>query len=92
VTVVAAGLAFDTSTIELPAETPSSIAFDNQDAGVQHNISIYQDDTSSEILFGGEVITGPASIEYAIDPLSAGEYFFRCDVHPTTMTGSVVVA
>jgi plastocyanin len=91
VTVVAAALAFDTTTIDLPAETPSTITFDNQDAGVQHNISIYQDDTLAEILFGGEVITGPASVEYAIDPLAAGEYYFQCDVHPT-MSGSVAVS
>jgi plastocyanin len=90
-TVVAAALAFDTSTIELPADTATTITFDNQDSGVQHNISIYRDETLSEVLFQGELITGPGVVEYAIEALPAGEYYFQCDVHPT-MNGTVVVA
>jgi len=27
-----------------------------------------------------------------VPALDAGTYFFRCDVHPTTMTGTFVVA
>lgn len=90
VAVAAANIAFDTDTIELPADSASTIVFDNQDAGVQHNISIYADDTMAEPLFQGELITGPASVEYAIPPLPAGEYYFVCDVHPT-MNGTVIV-
>jgi plastocyanin len=90
VTVTALGLAFDTSTIELPADTPSTITFDNQDAGVQHNIAIYADDTLAENLFRGDLVTGPNTVEYAIPALPAGEYYFQCDVHPT-MHGTVLV-
>jgi plastocyanin len=91
VTVTAQNIAFDTDTIELPADTASTITFDNQDSGVPHNIAIYADDTLSETLFQGELITGPDTIDYAIDPLEAGEYYFQCDVHPD-MNGTVVVA
>jgi plastocyanin len=91
VTVTAQKIALDTDTIELPADTASTITFDNQDAGVQHNIAIYSDDTLSETLFQGDVITGPDTIDYAIDPLEAGEYYVHCDVHPD-MNGTVVVA
>jgi plastocyanin len=91
VTVVAANLAFDTTTIELPADTATTITFDNQDAAVQHNISIYRDDTLSEVLFQGTLITGPDTIVYEIPALPAGEYYFHCDVHPT-MSGTVAVA
>ncbi len=89
--VKAQGIAFDTDRLELPAETPVTIAFDNQDAGVQHNIAIYADDTLAEVLFKGELITGPARIEYVVPPLPAGEYYFHCDVHPN-MNGVVVVS
>lgn len=90
VPVVAEGIAFDTDTISLPADTASTIVFDNRDAGVQHNIAIYEDDTLATVLFKGELVTGPAKVEYQIPPLPAGEYFFHCDVHPN-MNGTVVV-
>jgi plastocyanin len=88
--VSALNIAFDTDTIELPADTPSVIAFDNQDAGVQHNISIYSDESLGEILFQGEIVTGPDTIEYQIPPLPAGEDYFHCDIHPN-MSGAVLV-
>jgi len=91
VTVAAAALEFDTDMIELPAETPTTITFDNQEAGTPHNIAIYTDDTAAEALFTGDLITGPETIPYEVPALPAGEYFFQCDVHPT-MTGTVVVA
>jgi plastocyanin len=90
VTVAASNLAFDTDTIELPPDAPTTITFDNQDAGVPHNIAIYTDDTLSEVLFQGDIITGPDTITYEIPPLPAGEYYFHCDVHPN-MNGTVIV-
>jgi plastocyanin len=90
-TVVAQNIAFDTSTIQLPADTPVTITFDNRDAGVQHNIAIYTDDTLAEELFNGEIFPGPDTRDYEIPALPPGEYYFLCVVHPTQMTGTVVV-
>jgi len=42
-------------------------------------------------LFRGELLTGPGEIDYAVDPLEAGKYYFHCDVHPT-MSGTVSVS
>ena len=90
-TVVAQNIAFDTDTIELPADTATTITFQNQDPpDVLHNIAIYSDDSLSEVLFPGDVIPGGETIEYEIPALPAGEYYFRCDVHPN-MNGTVVV-
>lgn len=90
VTVVAQNVAFDTSTIELPPDVPTTITFDNRDAGTQHNIAIYSDSELSQELFDGDLVTGPAIIEYPVPSLRPGDYFFLCIVHPT-MNGTVVV-
>jgi plastocyanin len=91
VTVTAKNLSFDPTTIELPADTESTITFDNQDAGVQHNIAIFTDESLSENLFRGDIVTGPDTMEYTIPPLEAGEYYFHCDIH-SDMNGTVRVA
>jgi plastocyanin len=89
-TVTAKSLAFDTKEIDLPAGQPITLTFDNQDAGVPHNIAIYTDASASTTLFQGEQFPGVDSREYAIPALDPGTYYFRCDVH-NTMNGSVVV-
>jgi len=82
---------FSTDCLAAPADTPFTIAFDNQDAGVPHNIAIYTDDSATKALFTGELVTGPKKMTYSVKALPSGTYFFRCDVHPTTMTGSFIV-
>ena len=63
--------------------SPTTIHFENLDDGVQHNISIYEDDTAESDIFVGEVITGPAEADYEFDAPPAGEYYFQCDIHPS---------
>ena len=89
-TVVARDQTFDTDTITLPADTEVPLVFDNQDPSLPHNIAFYTDDTATEPLFVGEIFDGVAEQTYTIPPIAAGEYYFRCDVHPD-MNGSVVV-
>jgi plastocyanin len=89
-TVVAQNIAFDTSTIELPP-VPTTITFENRDAGVQHNIAIYSDRSLADELFNGELVTGPATIQYEVPALPPGDLYFQCVVHPT-MSGTVVVS
>jgi len=90
VTVVAQNIAFDTSTIELPP-VPTTITFENRDAGVQHNIAIYADSSVADELFDGELVTGPTTIQYEVPALPPGDLYFQCVVHPT-MSGTVVVS
>src|SRR6266542_3386213 len=89
-TVTAQGLAFSTAEIALPPDAPSTIHFENKDAGVSHDIAIYTDSSLGTNLFRGQIITGPASIDYSIPALKPGTYYFHCEVHPT-MHGSVTV-
>ena len=91
VTVVAQDLAFDTTEIRLVAGHETALTFDNRDPGQQHNIAIFpSEDELSDVLFRGDIITGPDTITYSIPALEPGTYYFHCDVHPQ-MSGTVVV-
>jgi len=92
INLTAQNLAFDTQTITVPAGAKVTINFNNKDAGIPHNFALYTDSSASTTLFRGNTITGAGTTTYTFTaPTKAGTYFFRCDVHPTTMTGSFVV-
>jgi len=40
----------------------------------------------------GDFITGPGKVTYKIKALSPGQFYFRRDIHPTTMVGTFIVA
>jgi plastocyanin len=88
--VTAQGVAFDTKELDLPAGEESALTVDNQDSTL-HNLSIYEDDSASKDLFIGSDVAAGSSVDYTIPPLDAGKYFFRCDYHPTSMIGDVLV-
>ena len=81
---------FDVSSLTFPADTAVTLTFDNQDAGVPHNVAIYSDSAYTASVFTGDLVTGPKKATYVIPALSAGTYYFRCDVHPT-MIGTLTV-
>lgn len=89
--LVAMNAMFETDCLAAPAGKPFTITFDNRDPGVPHNLSIYTDSSATAALFTGEIVSGPAKTTYKVPALDPGTYFFRCDVHPTTMTGTFVV-
>jgi plastocyanin len=92
VDIVAQGIAYDTNCMEAPANAPFSIAFDNKDAGVMHNVSVFPSATElTKPIEQGQIITGPATADYKVPGLKAGDYYFHCDVHPTQMFGKLVV-
>ena len=86
----AAGVAFDTKEVTLTAGEETTIPFDNEDSA-PHNFSIYEDDSATKDLFVGTEVAGGSSTDYTIPPLDKGEYFFRCDLHPSSMVGTVIV-
>jgi plastocyanin len=88
--ITAANTAFDSDVLTLAPDVPTTLTFNNDDAGVAHNVAIYTDESASEVIFQGEIITGVATATYQIPPIPAGSYFFRCDIHPS-MNGTVTV-
>ena len=85
-TVVAKDIAFQPTSLSIPADTATAITFDNQDAA-PHNIAIK--DASGAQVFKGEIVT-QTKVTYNVDALPAGTYGFWCEVHPN-MTGTLTV-
>lgn len=82
---------FDKNCLAAPAGQAFTITFDNQDAGVPHDVAIYTNSSATTTLFKGAIVTGPATTTYHVPALKAGTYYFRCDIHPTQMFGTFVV-
>ena len=85
-TVVAKDIAYQPTSLTIPANTATTITFDNQDAA-PHNIAIK--DASGAQVFKGEIVT-QQKIDYNVNALPAGAYQFWCEVHPN-MTGTLTV-
>ena len=81
---------FAETTLSGPADTDLTICFDNQDSGVQHNVHVFDQQGGTSIA-AGNIIAGVAQELLDVPGQPAGTYFFKCDVHPTTMTGSLTV-
>lgn len=88
--IAAEGNRFDREVLEASAGQPLALRLDNRDPGVVHNVAVYTDESGAQPLFVGEVFPGPEARTYQVPPLEPGSYIFRCDVHPTTMTGTLV--
>jgi plastocyanin len=90
VRITAKGIAFDKKDIALRSGGEAEIDFRNDDAATPHNVAIYKDSFATEVIFKGDLVTGPATKTYKFAAPPAGSYYFRCDVHPT-MQGTVTV-
>ncbi|MBI1886553.1 MAG: cupredoxin domain-containing protein [Chloroflexi bacterium] len=81
-------LKFDKSELTIPANEDVTVAADNRDTNIPHTFTVYTDDTASDLIAGTEQCPGPCTetLTLKLDP---GEYFFRCEVHPDQMTGTL---
>lgn len=92
VDLVAENIAFDKSVITVPSGAHVTVNFVNRDSGVPHTFSVYETSAAQKVIFRGQAVTGLGKIKYDFDaPIDPGTYFFRCDIHPSQMTGQFVV-
>lgn len=87
---------FAPTSLSLPADTPFTIRFVNDDPGIPHNVEIFEgEDTSGAPVWAPQdhaMVTGPGEVEYRVPGLPAGTYTFTCMAHPSTMVGTLTVS
>jgi plastocyanin/mono/diheme cytochrome c family protein len=86
VTITALNIAFDPTAVTAPANADFTLSFDNQDAGIPHDVQVK--DATGAVMFKTDVFPGAAKRDYTVPALAAGEYSFVCSVHPN-MTGTL---
>jgi plastocyanin len=72
------------------ANTEIKVSLANQDKGTLHNFSLYTDKSAKENLYRGEIFEGTKTVDDSFRSPAPGIYYFRCDVHPDAMTGTLV--
>jgi plastocyanin len=89
--VGAAGSGYTEKTLDGTANTPFTIHFDNQDSTAPHNVALKG--PAGDVTLGGDTafFQGPGTKDYQVPALPAGSYTYYCQVHPTTMTGTLTI-
>lgn len=90
--IAARNIAFDVHAIVVPADTPFTITFSNNDSpGIPHDIDIRASDRTT-VLQDQQVVNGGSSVTDSYDGLPVGTYVFICSIHPVpSMTGTITV-
>lgn len=88
--ISAKNVEFSTDTLTAPADTPFTIAFHNNDAGIPHNVAITTGQVGSPTIIDPDTIAGVASTAYKVPALPAGAYVFYCRIHPL-MKGNLFI-
>lgn len=91
VSITAHNIAFEETSLTAPGGRAFTIAFTNDDAGIPHDVSIRKGTPTGDEVFKGTIFPGVATMVYNVPVLPAGQYAFICDVHPTTMTGTLTI-
>jgi outer membrane protein assembly factor BamB len=88
------GLSFNTNQLSAAAATRVTLTYTN-DSAIPHNWHLFDGaDASAMSIATTAIKAGPHDVEtvsFAV-PSTPGRYFFHCDVHPTLMTGFLVVS
>ncbi len=85
VSLTAENITYTEAAITIPGGKPFTLAFNNKDAGIPHDV-VFKD-AGGNVLFQGDIVTGPAVTVYDVPAIPPGQYLYICSVHPN-MTGT----
>src|SRR3972149_825445 len=85
-----ATIKFDLAEVVVPANTEVTVRADNQDDALLHNWAAYTDKSAKEKIAATDLCSAPCLKEVKFTAPAPGEYFFRCDVHPAQMVGTLI--
>ena len=90
--VGAATAGYTEKTLSATANTPFTIHFDNQDNQAPHNVAL-KDSGGTMVALGGDItfFIGPGTRDLQVPALKTGTYTYFCQVHPSTMIGTLTV-
>jgi plastocyanin len=86
---------FDKTCLAVPAGEEFTVEFTNNDQTI-HDFAIFTDSSATTRLGGApsasDLVPAGELTTYRVNALDPGTYYFHCDVHPTTMTGTFIVS
>lgn len=91
-TVTVENLRLDRSCLAAPANQAFTLTFESKDS-VNHNLVLLESHSSLEPFFRGEIFTGPGRRVYNVAAVARpGRYAFHCEIHPSQVQGTFIVA
>jgi plastocyanin len=92
VNIIAADFAFTPLSVPAPSGEPVTFVLENA-GSAPHTLTIYSDQTFTTPVEGADTgqvsANGRAEFEVTFD--TAGQYYFRCELHPSQMQGTITV-
>jgi len=92
VKVTAKDFEFDPAAVDAPAS--KQVTFQLTNAGsATHTLTVYEDDAFTKKVSGASVqASGGKEGEFTVTFPNAGDFYFRCEIHPSRMHGEIKVS
>ena len=89
--VTASDFKFEPTSVDAPVGKEVTMQLTNT-GSAPHTLTVYSDDAHTKKVAGAEArASSGQKAEFKVTFDKAGEYYFRCEIHPTKMSGEIKV-